>query len=608
MPTGNVGPILTGGIGAGSGAGIAGGVGGAATSDLGTWYIYRATSGAYYGVNQLSGASVYTHATDAKSVWDSIVAVLPGTASTANDTRAGGSIEFGPHIFNVTGPLAITNRRSVTVKGQGFLQQTIIQQNAQFTSTAEPRAHAVMEFGTYTDNPILHGFEVSDFQIRGKRNDGTITVGGGITAWCLESNFTNVYIQATNDTGFFMNGTSGGGAAFTNLIRGVNVIGFGRTSTYTAYGIDLGSSVSDCDVEDCVAHQEQAYASAADNGDCGVSCFRNTGGTVRFLHCHAYFAKAHGYEATSAGNLSYLACIGESNHQNGLYVNGPDNVSVVAGGYYANSFGTVDGSGTENNIYFANVRQFSISNLTMAKFIAAAPNPSRNIFIDAGCSQGSISNCSFADATNDHIIVAGSLINIHNNDFLDGIAASVNGRTPPNAINLIGGPTNCKVHDNIVNSATQAIVETAGGWTGNYNEIYNNKIGAGGITLQDGTTYTSRKWGNRDLTNTKIPDRIDGGQGAQVTATGDMTLGHGKFFEIAGNTTINGIRTAGWDFGSEIWLVFTGTPTITNAGAPGAGFGKFNLAGAFAGTNNDTLGFILRNDGFWYEIGRNVIA
>ncbi len=592
------------GSGAGSGAGIAGGTGGAATNDLGTWYIYRATSGAYYGVNQLSGASVYTHATDVKSVWDSIITALKLVSdnTTANTARAGGRIEFGPHIFNTTGPLVITNLRSMTVCGQGWLQQTIIAQNANFSA-----GHYIFEIGTATDAYILQGFDFSMMQIRGNR--GSYTVGGGIAAYCSLSSFHELGIQSTNDTAFLLNGaTPDAGTtvytAFTNAVDRLHISGFGRSGAHTAEGIWFGQYTSDCDIYNCDVHQD-TEAENLTTGNCGI---RVTGGTSRLFNNHAYFCYANGYLIETSGHTSFIDCISESNGGDGMFINGPDSVKVIGGGYYSNA----QRDTAANNIRMDNSDRFSIAALHMAKYRATTTNPSRNIQLNT-CTYGRITDCTFADAVNDHIMIAdGSVSDISQCEFRDGLTYSgggaVAGTTPTQAISLYTSAANWKIHDNIVGGSTQTIVEQASGWTGNYNEIYNNKVGSGTITLQDGTTYTGRKWGNRNLTNTLLPDRIYGGQGAQVTATGDMTLGHGRLFEIAGNTTINGIRTAGWDFGSEIWLVFTGTPTITSAGAPGAGFGKFNIAGAFAGTNNDTLGFILRNDGFWYEIGRNVIA
>jgi hypothetical protein len=357
----------------------------------------------------------------------------------------------------------------------------------------------------------------------------------------------------------------------------------------------MGASVSDCDIEDCVVHQEQAYVSAADNGDCGVSGFRNLGGTIRYLHCHAYFNKAHGFEATSAGNLSFLSCISESNRQSGIYINQPKNISIVGGGYYANSFNQTDGSAADSNIYIGNSLQFIITGLTMAKFIGAAPNVPRNIFVDGG-SHGLIANCSFADAAADQIVIwNANYINVNNCDFLDALTGTpITGRTPANAVSLNGSSANCKIHDCIIEGSTQILIEMASSWSGNYNEIYNNKVGSGTVTLQDGTTYTSRKWGNRNLTGVKLADRQLGNGGA-IGSANDLTLTHGTFFTISNSVQINGIRSAGWDQGSVIILQFLGQPLLKNQGTPSAGFAKLKLSGGAdvtPATTNDVFMFV----------------
>lgn len=70
-------------------------------------------------------------------------------------------------------------------------------------------------------------------------------------------------------------------------------------------------------------------------------------------------------------------------------------------------------------------------------------------------------------------------------------------------------------------------------------------------------------------------------KGANVTAANDLTLGlDGNKFTVTGNTQINGIATANWVAGSEITLLFTGTPTVKNNTAASAGFASLLLSGS----------------------------
>lgn len=81
----------------------------------------------------------------------------------------------------------------------------------------------------------------------------------------------------------------------------------------------------------------------------------------------------------------------------------------------------------------------------------------------------------------------------------------------------------------------------------------------------------------RNISNT----RLETSKGADVTAANDLTLGtDGNKFIITGNTQINGIAVANWQGGSEIDLLFSGTPTIKHNTAPSAGFAKLFLSGS----------------------------
>ena len=96
--------------------------------------------------------------------------------------------------------------------------------------------------------------------------------------------------------------------------------------------------------------------------------------------------------------------------------------------------------------------------------------------------------------------------------------------------------------------------------------------------------------------------------GINISAANNLTLGtDGNIFTITGNTQINAIITAGWRAGAQIILKFTGTPTIKNNTAGGAGTAVLLLAGSadFIAANNTILGLFY--DGIqWQETFRKV--
>ncbi len=97
-------------------------------------------------------------------------------------------------------------------------------------------------------------------------------------------------------------------------------------------------------------------------------------------------------------------------------------------------------------------------------------------------------------------------------------------------------------------------------------------------------------------------------QGANVTAANDLTLGtDGNFFVVTGNTQINAITTANWQAGSEITLKMTGTPTLKNATAGGAGTATMLLSLGVDFVASATCTLKLVYDGTnWNEVCRSV--
>lgn len=76
------------------------------------------------------------------------------------------------------------------------------------------------------------------------------------------------------------------------------------------------------------------------------------------------------------------------------------------------------------------------------------------------------------------------------------------------------------------------------------------------------------------------PNRDLGQEGANVTAANDLALGFGgNFFTITGNTEIQRVANVGWTAGSEIKLLFTGSPTVKHNQSVTAGFSTILVDG-----------------------------
>lgn len=106
--------------------------------------------------------------------------------------------------------------------------------------------------------------------------------------------------------------------------------------------------------------------------------------------------------------------------------------------------------------------------------------------------------------------------------------------------------------------------------------------------------------------------RLQQKQGADIASANNLSLGaDGNTFEITGNTQINLIANTSWQNGSEITLLFSGTPTVkNNFGTSGSNINIILAGGAdFVATANDVLKLQLVEIGgtaMWIEVGRSV--
>lgn len=92
-----------------------------------------------------------------------------------------------------------------------------------------------------------------------------------------------------------------------------------------------------------------------------------------------------------------------------------------------------------------------------------------------------------------------------------------------------------------------------------------------------------------------------------AVAANDFTLPLSNSVTVTGNTQINAIITSGWTNGTEVTLIFTGTPTVKHNTAGGAGTLPIKLAGSvdFVAAADSILKLV-KTATFWQEVSRKV--
>lgn len=213
----------------------------------------------------------------------------------------------------------------------------------------------------------------------------------------------------------------------------------------------------------------------------------------------------------------------------------------------------------------------------------------------------------YMDASDDHLKLLDSTGSV-----LD-LSAGGSGGAPSNAQYLVLTANATLTVERIFTPGT-ALAGVDGGAGGAYT-LSHAQVATGDLhqdyPLLAGTETISGVWtfSSRLL----MTGRLEAGQGADVAAANDLTLGaDGNVFEITGTTQINAITTATWQNGSYITLLFASNPTVKHNTAGGAGTAVMLLAGAadFASTAGDTLTLVLSEIGgtqAWREVARAVI-
>lgn len=107
----------------------------------------------------------------------------------------------------------------------------------------------------------------------------------------------------------------------------------------------------------------------------------------------------------------------------------------------------------------------------------------------------------------------------------------------------------------------------------------------------------------------KMSGKIMQKKGVDVISASDLILGNdGNTFSITGNTTINAITIGTWQSGSEVNLIFTGTPTLKHNTAGSTGTAKMFLLGSVDCVTvvNNTIFTFVYDGTVWQEKSRKI--
>lgn len=142
-----------------------------------------------------------------------------------------------------------------------------------------------------------------------------------------------------------------------------------------------------------------------------------------------------------------------------------------------------------------------------------------------------------------------------------------------------------------------ALIADNGATTSNIFEARDN--GTAAVTVADGGAVTMT--GNETVSGRRL------GASAAIVAANDLTLGVTNLNIVSGNTQINALTTAGWTAGSQVTLVFSGTPTVKHNTAGGAGTAVMLLAGSvdLVAAANTVLSLVYDGTA-WQETSRKV--
>jgi hypothetical protein len=156
-------------------------------------------------------------------------------------------------------------------------------------------------------------------------------------------------------------------------------------------------------------------------------------------------------------------------------------------------------------------------------------------------------------------------------------------------------------------------IQQSGIWVGDSDDVSQvNSLDIDGTTDSTSpTTGSSKNAGGQGIVGSlHVGKRINGSQGATVTAAAEITLGDGNYFviEATGNLNMDGIATAGWRAGAQVILKIaqqtTGTVSIRHDQSVSSGFAPFLLITAqnVSLVNATGMAIFVYDGSYWTQV------
>lgn len=390
---------------------------------------------------------------------------------------------------------------------------------------------------------------------------------------------TGIWRPGSNVLSFVNSGAN------TLYLAADNKVGVGTANSQSRLGV-AGSVAIGATFADTVGSPTNGLAV---QGDVGIGIITPTaqlqlaGGVTGSSGFHVFWAASLGSDNNSRAGLRYTlttAGTGASAHRIGI--------QSVLGGTSTDASAFVYGivsdlsvPGVANNLRLSSSTAGPLGNVGTVTY-AYGTTTGLNLGSYAEAANGNLSIGTLAKA----ITAKNSATNV-------GVLAV--------ALNTGSTPVHVAGYFGLVNATptltSAALIADNGTTTSNIFEARDN--GTAVVTVADGGVVTMT--GNETVSGRRL------GASAAIVAANDLTLGATNLNIVSGNTQINALTIAGWTAGSQVTLIFSGTPTVKHNTAGGGGTATMLLAGSVDLVAAANTVLTLMYDGTnWQETSRKV--
>ncbi len=373
--------------------------------------------------------------------------------------------------------------------------------------------------------------------------------------------------------------------ANTLYLAADNKVGVGTANSQSRLGV-AGSVAIGATYADTVGSPTNGLAV---QGDVGIGIITPTaqlqlaGGVPGSSGFHVFWAAALGSDNNSRSGLRYsltTAGTGASAHRLGIQ-SVLSGTSTDASAFIYGIVSDLSVPGVANNLRLSSSTAGPLGNVGTVTY-AYGTTVGLNLGSYAEAANGNLSIGALAKA----ITAKNSATNV-------GVMAV--------ALNTGSTPVHVAGYFGLVNATptltSAALIADNGTTTSNIFEARDN--GTAVVTVADGGVVTMT--GNETVSGRRL------GASAAIVAANDLTLGVTNLNIVSGNTQINALTIAGWTAGSQVTLIFSGTPTVKHNTAGGGGTATMLLAGSVDLVAAANTVLTLMYDGTnWQEVSRKV--